>query len=175
METSSRVKPTKACAANILITSLTCSAIKGYDFGDNKMNKFVGPDNGILRAEMAGYFPPTLTICFRFYIKYNRFNRKIGMINIYSPYDDITMPFYNIHCMTTGWCGTELYGTYLKSYYYPDPHYPNRNYVRKWSSFCVGLDFLEDLSTAAFNGKEVNKTAIQEARKGQKLNNPKNQ
>ena len=46
----------------ILTICSTCLAIKGYDFGDNKMNKRMGPDNGILRAEMSGYIPSTLTI-----------------------------------------------------------------------------------------------------------------
>ena len=148
----------------ILMTCLTCSAIKGYNFGDNRMNKFVGPDNGILRGEMAGYFPSSLTICLRFYLKNQRFNKRIGLINIYSPYDDVTMPFYNIHCGSWGWCGTELYGTYIDGYR-NDKNFQNKNLVRKWNSICVGLDYLEDQSTASFNGKEVNKTAIQEWRK----------
>ena len=148
----------------VLTTCSTCWAIKGYDFGDSKINKFVGPDNGILRAEMAGYFPSALTICLRFYLKYQRFNARIGLINIYSPYDDVTMPFYNIHCGTWGWCGTELYGTLIDGHY-GEENYQNKNFVRKWASICVGLDYLEDLTTVSFNGKETNRTAIQEWRK----------
>ena len=146
----------------ILTTCLTCWAIKGYDFGDNKINKFVGPDNGILRAEMAGYFPSSLTICLRFYLTSVR--GKIGLVNIYSPYDDVTMPFYNIHSTSWGWIGTELYGKY-RAEHWGEINYQNKNLVRKWASICVGLDYIEDLSTFSFNGKEANRTDIQEWRK----------
>ena len=131
---------------------------QGYDFGDNKMNKRMGPDNGILRAKMSGYIPSTLTICLRFYGQYNRHGDQLGLIDLYTPCD-YKWPVYNLVCTSTGWCGTEFYG----ALFYLDD-YPKVNLLRKWNSWCVGLDYINDKTISYFNGKEVNATALEEYR-----------
>ena len=37
--------------------------------------------------------------------------------------------------------------------------------IRKWSSLCVGLDFLNNSLVAYYNGKELNRTTLEEERK----------
>ena len=140
---------------------MDCSAIKGYNFGDNKMNTRMGPDDGYLSANMTGFVPSTITVCVRFYPDYKRHGDQIGLWHIHIPYDD-RWPIFNLYCMGHGRCGSEFHGFIIEE---QENSFPRVNLIRKWSSICVGLDFVNDKITAFFNGKEVNRTKQENERK----------
>ena len=43
--------------------------------------------------------------------------------------------------------------------------FPRRNWLRKWSSICVGLDFLNKEISASFNGEKVNRLKLETVRR----------
>ena len=125
------------------------------------MNVRSGPHDGFLVAEMTGLrVPPTLTVCLRFHPNYNRHGDQQGLWHIYVP-PDMKWPIFNLVCNSKGHCSTEFHGTILKQ---KEEDFPKVNFLRKWSSICVGLDFLENKISVFFNGKEVNKTALEQYR-----------
>ena len=43
-------------------------------------------------------------------------------------------------------------------YLIPQPEsYPRINLIKKWSSLCIGIQFLDEIMTVFYNGKHVNK------------------
>ena len=155
----------------IFLTNLLSSAIKGYNLADNKMNVRMGPHDGYLRAEMSGLrVPPELTVCLRFHHNFSRHGDQQGLWHIFIP-NDTKWPIFNIACNSKGWCSREFRGYIMKQ---NKEDYPKVNFLRKWSSMCVGLDFLNDHISAFFNGKEVNTTALEKYRndKGTALDSP---
>ena len=144
-------------------------AIKGYNFADNKLNVRVGPDNGWLRAEMNGFIPESYTMCVRFYPKFMRFGDQLGLWNIYTSYDLKKPPKSHIFCGSTGQCKSNPIVVLPKL-----TAYPKTNIVRKWSTLCVGIDFIDDNIFISYNGKIYDNTKREEQRKKDKIKTASN-
>ena len=144
----------------LFLPSVECSIIKGYNFGDNKMNVRMGPDGGYLTAKMPGHVPASITVCARFKPDFKRHGDRLGLLNIYIPHDK-KWPVFNIVCRSSGRCTMEFHGTLITK---EKNVYPKVNWLQKWSSICVGLDYVNDTITAFFNGAEVNRTKEEEKR-----------
>ena len=144
----------------MLVSSVLGSAIRGYDFGDNMMNVRMGPDNGYLRADMPGLIPPQLTVCTRVYTANIRHGNQLGIWSIYTPYDK-RVPILDLQCRGEDYCLSEYHGSWIPQ---PDD-YPKKNMIRKWSTICMGIDFMADTVTTWYNGKEVN-SQLEVDRKG---------
>ena len=134
-----------------LVKCSQCSTIKGYNFGDNKMNVRMGPDDGYLKASLNGRVPSTLTICVRLYPNYKRHGDQFGVWHLKTPYDERT-PVFNLGCQSNGVCSTLYWGRLIDP---PENAYPKVNWIRKWTSICMGLDFLNNDLVYYVNGKEV--------------------
>ena len=145
--------------AGVLVVG--CWAIKGYNFGDNQMNVRMGPEDGFLQARIGGLVPSSLTVCLRFYPNYNRHGDQIGLWNIRIPHDS-RWPIFDLVCKARGRCSSEFHGTIVKE---KEDAFPRMNMIRKWSSLCVGLDFLNNSLVAYYNGQEINRTTLEEERK----------
>ena len=137
-----------------------CSAIKGFNFADNQLPVMMGPDNGWLRAEMSGYIPSTLTVCERFYASFNRWGDQFGLWHILSPYDQ-KLPVFDLRCESTQLCKSGPTGTFAKA----KKDYPKQNWLRKWTSVCVAIDFIQNDIAIYFNGRKHNDTKLEESRK----------
>ena len=135
--------------------------IKGYEFGDNMMNVRMGPDNGFLRADMQGLIPPNMSICTRIYTANIRHGNQLGIWSIYTPYNS-RVPIFDLQCRGEDYCTSEYHGDLIPQ---PDA-YPKVNMIRKWSSICIGMNFLTDMITAYYNGKEVNSQLEVERKEG---------
>ena len=127
------------------------------------MNVRVGPDNGWLRAEMNGFIPESFTICVRFYPKFIRFAGQLGLWNIYTSYD-LKKPTNNIHCHPNLDCHSPPIEVTPKL-----TAYPKANIIRKWSTLCIGLDFIDDNLFVSYNGKIFDNTKKEEQRKKDKI------
>ena len=149
------------CVVTIVVLyAAQCLAMRGYNFQDNKYKFPVSPDDGFLRIEIPGRVPAQLSVCMRFYPQNTRFGDQHSLWNLYTPYND-RAPTYNLYCHSFGVCKSELYGFILEK----ENNFPRRNWIRKWSSVCVGLDFLNNTITASFNGELVNRTVLEKKRK----------
>ena len=135
-------------------------AIKGYSIGDNKLNISVGPDDGYLSLEMSGYIPSTLTGCIRFNPDYNRHGDQYGLWNIYTPYEDL-WPAFDMYCRSFALC-TSLPSVLIQN---KKGAYPKENWLRKWNSICVGIDYIDDEIIVYFNGKKYDREKIEKERK----------
>jgi len=135
------------------------SGMKGYNFADNKMNVRMGPDDGFLRKDFSGLIPSAVTVCLRFYPNYNRHGDQLGLWNIRIPFDD-RYPVFDFVCKSKGQCGSEFHGTILDK----SGNYPKVNWLRKWTSICVGLDFVNDNMVTYFNGEKFNRTELEKDR-----------
>ena len=143
------------------LSFVNCVIMKGYTFDDNKMNVRMGPDDGYLRAEMLGFVPTAITVCMRFYPNYKRHGDQLGLWHIHIPHDE-RWPIFNLYCQGQGRCGSEFHGYIIEE---EENAFPRVNLIRKWSSLCVGLDFINDEITAFFNGMEVIRTKLENERK----------
>ena len=126
-------------------------AIRGYNFQDNKLNVRVGPHDGYLRADMSGYVPTAITVCARFNPIYNRYGDQPGIFGIFTPYDD-RWPVYNVQCPTFQRCRTEFHGHLQEAL--DEGAFPKKNWLRKWTSMCVGVDFIKDETRFYLNGAD---------------------
>ena len=144
----------------MVLYAAQCLGMRGYNFEDNKSKVPVSPDDGFLRIEMPGQVPAQLSVCIRFYPENTRFGDVHPMWNLFTPYNDRS-PTYNLYCRSFAACQSEIYGYMLKK----ENNFPRRNWLRKWSSVCVGLDFLKNNITVSFNGELINRTDLERKRK----------
>ena len=150
-----------SCVIIIMVMfTVQCLSLRGYNFEDNKSKVPVSPDDGFLRIEMPGRVPAHLSVCMRFYPQNTRFGDVQALWHLFTPYND-RYPTYNLYCRSYGRCQSEIYGIILEK----ERNFPRRNWIRKWSSVCVGLDFLKNNITASFNGDLVNRTDLERKRK----------
>ena len=146
----------------IFITCPECSAIKGYNFADSKLNGRRSPDDGFLQAQFDGPVPSTLSICVRFNQKYERHGNQLGLFHILIPSDE-KYPLVGLVCNSKGHCLLDTHnGIIIKK---KEGAYPKVNWLRKWTSICVSMDFDNNQVIAAINGKEVNRTELEKERK----------
>ena len=136
-----------------------CWGMKGYNFEDNKSSTMTSPDDGFLLLELPGLLPATLSVCWRFYTNFNRFGDQVGVVQLFTPNDK--WPVFNVYCRSVSVCRTTFHGTLVDK----GGDFPRRNWLRKWSSICVGLDFLNNEITASFNGEKINRTELETFRK----------
>ena len=147
-----------------LIRSL---GMKGYNFGDNKMDVRWAPDNGYLKADFPGLVPPALTSCSRFYLSYSRHGDQYCPLEIFTQ-NDKRRPIFFLRCKSSGSCHNEVHSSIFnleKMLGLEKSNYPKTNLIRKWTSFCVSLDFVNNDMKYFFNGKKFNTTIFEEKRK----------
>ena len=140
--------------------------MKGYNFGDNKMNVHMGPDDGFLQKDFPGFLPKALTLCSRFYAMYTRHGDQWGLWNIFLPWDkDKRKPVFNVLGNAVGNLYTDVHGVIMAYGKISDAGYPKHNLLRKWNHVCVVLDFINNDITCAINGEVFNRTHYEEDRK----------
>ena len=95
----------------LLICIGRSTGMKGYNFGDNKMDVRWAPDNGYLKADFPGFVPPALTSCFRFCLSSSRHGDQFCPIEIFTPNGDRPErhPVYALRCKSTGYCAFSLH------------------------------------------------------------------
>ena len=145
----------------LLIIISKSSGMKGYNFGDNKMDVRWAPDNGFLKADFSGFVPPALTYCSRFYLSSSRHGDQFAPFEIFTPYDE-RHPVNRVSCSSWGRCNSGFHGQLfdlrnkmlgLENTDRWDSHYPKINLLRKWTSLCVSLDFVNNDMNCFVNGK----------------------
>ena len=152
---------------NTTVLSDVVFGISGYHFGDNKMNVRFSKDNGNLTAWFDGFLPPNLSICIRFYTDNIRHVNQLGIVNIFTPYNiPNKRPLFDVLCYGESYCETEYHGLLV-----PKPeNYPKTNLIRKWSSLCIGIQFVEDNLMVFYNGKHSNQELEQKRKEnGRKM------
>ena len=138
--------------------------MKGYNFGDNKMNVRMGPDDGFLRKDFPGFLPKALTLCSRFYAMYTRHGNQWGLWNIFLSRDK-RKPVFNVVGNNYGQIYTDVHGFIIEYTKIINTGYPKLNLLRKWNHFCVVLDFINNDITCAINGEVFNRTHYEKDRK----------
>ena len=155
----------------LLIFISKSSGMKGYNFGDNKMDVRWAPDNGFLKADFSGFVPPALTYCSRFYLSSSRHGDQFAPFEIFTPYDE-RHPVNRVSCSSWGRCNSGFHGQLfdlrkmlgLENTDRWDSHYPKINLLRKWTSLCVSLDFVNNDVNCFVNGKKFNTSIYEEKR-----------
>ena len=137
-----------------------CDGLRGYNFEDNKSKVPVSPDDGFLRIQIPSRVPAQLSVCLRFHPNINRFGDIFGVWHIFTPYDD-RYPVFNLYCRSYAVCGSEFHGVIIEK----ENNFPRRNWLRKWSTVCVGLDFVKNDIIASLNGELINRTDEETKRK----------
>ena len=129
------------------------NGIPGYIFGDNNMNVRFTEQNGNLTAWFEDLLPENLSICVRFYTNNIRHGNQLGIVNLYTPHNiPKRRALFDVLCYGQNYCETEYHGWII-----PKPEsYPKTNLIRKWSSLCLGIQFVNDALTVFYNGQHVN-------------------
>ena len=144
---------------------------KGFRFKDNKA-KYAWEDgkNGAALINVDSFLPPSMTLCMRGRILYNRhgdinywFNVLIKRKNptIFSP--TIDFGFYQRskgEWILEGGAGAAFVYIIMNEEEQDKAKeansWPSRNTLRKWTHACVVGDFTDDKTTLFINGKKIN-------------------
>ena len=148
--------------------------IKGFSFKDNK-SKYRWEDgkNGIARLDYDTFLPPSMTVCMRGRIRYNRNGdhsywfsvlikkkkpRYIGSVPIdFALYQRSRGEWY-VESMTIVPNINILMNKEEQENAEKDKSWPSRNSILKWTHACVVGDFTNDKTTLFLNGKKINET-----------------
>ena len=83
--------------------------IKGYHFGDNRMNVRRSEANGKMFARFEGLVPASISICTRFYTENIRHGNQLGIFSISTPYSE-RPPAFAVICLGQNYCVSESHG-----------------------------------------------------------------
>ena len=145
--------------------------VKGFRFNDNKSKyRWEEGKNGIPQLNFDSFLPPSMTLCMRGRIFYNRHGDHNDWFNLIikrrkSPY--VPMDFALKQRSKGEWQvrSMAIVPSIIKKMNKEEQDiakeaksWPSRNSVRKWAHVCVVGDFVKDKTTLFLNGKKINET-----------------
>ena len=150
-------------------------SFKGFRYKDNK-SKFRWEEgrNGMAQVSFDSFLPPSITICLRGRIMYNRhgdtnvwfsviLNKKNPRIGTF-PVD-----FEFVQKSKGSWTvSSKTVRPYPKAELNKEEQekakkaksWPSKNSLRKWAHVCVVADFINDKTSFFLNGRKINETRI---------------
>ena len=143
--------------------------VKGFRFKDNKSKyRWEDGENGIPQFNSDSFLPPSMTMCMRGRILYNRHGDYIFWYNVVikkrkpstgSMSDEQVMTLYQ---RSKGEWSVGPGGFVMNKEEQDKSEearsWPSRNSLRKWTHLCVVGDFTNDKTTLFLNGKKINET-----------------
>ena len=141
--------------------------LKGFRFKDNKSKyRWEDGENGIPQFNSDSFLPPSITMCSRGRILYNRhgdYNFWYRVVikkrkpSTNSVSDEEVMSLY--HRSKGEWSvGGLVMNKEDQDKSEEVRSWPSRNSLRKWTHLCVVGDFTNDKTTLFLNGKKINET-----------------
>ena len=141
--------------------------LKGFRFKDNK-SKYRWEDgkNGIPQFNSDSFVPPSMTMCLRGRILYNRHGDYNFWFNVIIKKKKPGIGSYpndfSLYQRSKGeWVVAPGGGVMNKEEQSKSEEagsWPSRNSLRKWTHVCVVGDFLNEKTTLFLNGKKINNT-----------------
>ena len=146
---------------------------KGFRFKDNKSKyRWEEGSNGMARLTFDFFLPPSMTMCLRGRILYNRHGDKNFWFNVFlrkrkarigtSPQDFSFYQRSNGEWRTFAATVVPLIDRLMNKKEQDEAKasksWPSRNSLRKWAHVCVVGDFINDKTVLFVNGRKINET-----------------
>ena len=145
--------------------------VKGFRFKDNKSKyRWEEGKNGIPQLNFDSFLPPSMTLCMRGRIFYNRHGDHNDWFNVIikrrkSPYAPMDFALkqrskgeWQVRSMAIVPSIIKKMNKEEQDIAKEAKSWPSRNSVRKWAHVCVVGDFVKDKTTLFLNGKKINET-----------------
>ena len=144
---------------------------KGFRFKDNKSKYRWATDNGIAMLNFDDFLPPSMTICLRGRILYNRhgdqnfwftvnMRKKKALVGTYpsdfSFYQRSKGEWRVFSCSVPSI--NHLMNKEEQDKAKESKSWPSKNSIRKWAHVCVVGDFTNEKTAFFLNGKKINET-----------------
>ena len=152
------------------------SSFKGFRYKDNKSEfRWEEGRNGMAQVSFDSFLPPSITICLRGRILYNRHgdrqtwfslilnkkNPRRGTFPVDFSFVSRSNGNWEVISHTVRPYPKALMNKEEQEKAKKDKSWPSKNIVRKWAHVCVVGDFINDKTYMFLNGKKINETRIE--------------
>ena len=152
------------------------NSFKGFRYKDNKSEfRWEEGRNGMAQVSFDSFLPPSITICLRGRILYNRHgdgqtwfsvilnkkNPRRGTFPVDFSFVSRSNGNWEVISHTVRPYPKALMNKEEQEKAKKDKSWPSKNIVRKWAHVCVVGDFINDKTYMFLNGKKINETRIE--------------